>query len=294
MNPAPALHIFFHSGSNNPRGFNQLTFQKKLLDGSFGPQPSVTEEVSTGLYEIKGLAAGRYALSGTSGGVSKAPSEIDLNTDGQSLDLSASSPTGSLKALVRIAGAKLPEQLFVVLRNGKGRQVAQSEVDQHGVADFVNLAPDQYDVVAGSPTRQYSVSAIAVADHTSSGHTLNVPAGTALTASLTLVGSTVRVEGIAQQAGKPFHGAMIVLVPGNPDANLELFRRDQSDLDGSFVLQQVIPGTYTIVAIEDGWDLDWAKPHVLAVYRRRGQKIVVGEDKGTVHLPSPVEVQPKL
>ena len=88
---------------------------------------------------------------------------------------------------------------------------------------------------------------------------------------------------------------MIVLVPNNPDADPELFRRDQSDLDGSFALQQVIPGTYTLMAIENGWDLDWAKPAVLAGYRRHGQRIIVGESgRGTLRVTTPVEVQPRL
>jgi len=57
------------------------------------------------------------------------------------------------------------------------------------------------------------------------------------------------VEGVAQRSGKPAPAAMVVLVPDDPEANLELFRRDQSDLDGSFALAQVVPGTYTILAI---------------------------------------------
>jgi hypothetical protein len=40
-------------------------------------------------------------------------------------------------------------------------------------------------------------------------------------------------------------------------ATRDLFRRDQSDLDGTFSLHGVIPGTYTVVAIDNGWDLDW-------------------------------------
>jgi hypothetical protein len=58
---------------------------------------------------------------------------------------------------------------------------------------------------------------------------------------------------------------MVVLVPRNPEANGDLFRRDQSDLDGSFALHKVIPGPYTVCAIENGWDLDWGKPDVLHI-----------------------------
>ena len=87
---------------------------------------------------------------------------------------------------------------------------------------------------------------------------------------------------------------MIVLVPKNPEANLDRFRRDQSDLDGSFVLKNVIPGTYTIVAVEDGWELDWARAAALSPYLERGQTIEVGDRAvATVHLTDAVEIQNK-
>ena len=57
---------------------------------------------------------------------------------------------------------------------------------------------------------------------------------------------------------------MVVLVSKDTESNQELLRRNQSDLDGSFSLQSVIPGSYTIIALENAWNLDWAKPAVLA------------------------------
>jgi hypothetical protein len=87
---------------------------------------------------------------------------------------------------------------------------------------------------------------------------------------------------------------MVVLIPKHPETNRELFRRDQSDLDGSFQLQSVIPGTYTVMAIADGWELDWSKTAVISGYARRGQTIVVPEQgRHSIQLPRPVEVQAK-
>jgi hypothetical protein len=87
---------------------------------------------------------------------------------------------------------------------------------------------------------------------------------------------------------------MIVLVPKNPEANHDRFRRDQSDLDGSFSLPDVIPGSYTIIAIENGWDLDWSEPAVLAQYLQHGETIEVGNRlPKLMHLADAVEVQAK-
>ena len=56
---------------------------------------------------------------------------------------------------------------------------------------------------------------------------------------------------------------MIVLVPQDAANNSPLFRRDQSDSDGSFTLLNVVPGQYTVLALAQGWDLEWGNPAVL-------------------------------
>lgn len=86
-----------------------------------------------------------------------------------------------------------------------------------------------------------------------------------------LVESVVGIEGVVEKKGKAIAGVMVALVPNDPEANVELFRRDQSDFDGTFSLRGVIPGTYTIVAVEDAWGFDWLKAGVLARYVRKGK-----------------------
>jgi hypothetical protein len=84
-----------------------------------------------------------------------------------------------------------------------------------------------------------------------------------------------RVEGTAMHDDQPFAGAMIVLVPQDPGNNLPLFRRDQSDSDGTFTLSNVVPGAYTAIALANGWDLEWANPAVLQPYLKRGEAVQV-------------------
>ena len=68
---------------------------------------------------------------------------------------------------------------------------------------------------------------------------------------------------------------MILLVPQDPEHNLPLFRRDQSDSDGSFTLSLVLPGRYTLLALENGWDLQWGNATVLKPFLANGELIVV-------------------
>jgi hypothetical protein len=181
----------------------------------------------------------------------------------------------------------------VAMRNSKGRVVSMRPVSAEGEATFTNVGTGEYNFTAGSPNKPYSVR-IASTNGVTEGRKLNVSSGSSLEVTLSLIGGEVTVEGVAQRAGKPFSGAMVVLVPKDPEAKREFFRRDQSDMDGTFSLLQVFPGNYTVIAIEDGWDLDWGKPEVLAQYTKHGQSITVGNQaKGPSQLAEPVEVQAK-
>jgi len=65
-------------------------------------------------------------------------------------------------------------------------------------------------------------------------------------------------------------------------------------LDGSFLLHDVAPGDYTVVAIENGWELDWSEPAIIAYYAQHGQLVSVAAGKeGSQRLASRVEVQSK-
>ncbi len=294
LNPAPALHLLFHIPEDGTHGIAFPMFQKPAFDGMEPVQTGGMQQVSPGVYEMTGIAAGRYSVRmPDSSGQLKEPTEVDLNSGGE-LDVSSGNPTSKVKATIQVAGAAtLPSQIQIGLRNSKGR-VNAAEVDAKGEANFQDVFPGKYDVLAGSRTEVYSVVRIASGAGVTSGHTLNVPPGASLAVSLSLVGGSVTVEGFAKRAGKASPGAMIVLTPKNPEANHDRFRRDQSDLDGSFVLPNVSPGSYTIVAIENGWDLDWAKPAVLARYLKHGQTLVIGDRSQTsMHLADAVEVQTK-
>jgi hypothetical protein len=51
--------------------------------------------------------------------------------------------------------------------------------------------------------------------------------------------------------------------------------RDQSDSDGTFTANWTAPGRYTVVAIENGRDLEYANPSVITPYLAAGRVIDV-------------------
>ena len=294
LNPVPSLHLIVHVPEDSTQGMSVPVLQRPSFDGVDEVENSNIQNVAPGVVELTGVAAGRYTVRmRDSSGHLQEPTEVNLNSGGE-LDVSSGRSMSKIKATVQIEGAaSLPSQLQIGLRNSKGR-VDAAQVDAKGEANFAEVIPGNYDVVAGSATNRYSVVRIASEAGTISGHALNVPPGASLTVALSLVGGSVTVEGFAKRAGKGASGAMIVLVPKNPEANHDRFRRDQSDLDGSFSLPNVIPGSYSIIAIENGWDLDWSEPAVLAQYLKHGQTLEVGDRSPTpMRLASAVEVQAK-
>jgi hypothetical protein len=200
-----------------------------------------------------------------------------------------------VKCSVQVPGEPtIPPNLTVALRsNGRGIAVARP-VDSKGEAELPEVAAGRYEVAVLGGSKRYSISRISAEGADVSGHTLTVTAGSSPSISLTLVSGSVEVEGTAKKAGKGFAGAMVVLVPKNPEVDHDLFRRDQSDLDGTFTLQGVIPGSYTLVAIENGWDLDWSKPAVIAAYAKHGRSVRVdSQGEYSMNVSEPVEVQSK-
>jgi hypothetical protein len=298
LNPVPALHLLFHVPGNGERGFNLPTLQEPAFNGVNYVPITGGRMVSPGLFELTGVAAGRYTvrtLVSPPGDPDAHWSEVemDLAANDEELDMSKGKPAGTVEASVKVMGEEtLPRELLVLLRNSKLRVVAGQNVNGKGEVDFGDVTPGKYEVLVQSSTKAYSVAKISSNGSEVPGHMLNVAAGQSLTVALSLVVGTANVEGFVKQNGKAVAGAMVVLVPKDPKLNRELFRRDQSDMDGSFSLRSVIPGAYFVCAIEDGWDLDWGKTAVIGHYCEHGQQVVVrGQVAGSVHLPDMVEVR---
>jgi hypothetical protein len=293
LTPVPALHLLFRSPGGGEQAYGVPVLQKRAFDGFDRPlrwQPPVL--VAPGISELV-APPGKYEVRVYGAGQNGRVVEADLTEDRQEIDSTSGEAVSTVKASVRVLGeGALPKEVFVVLRDAKHRVTTGAEVTGNGEVDLGEIAPGSYEVVAGSRADSFSVVRIGVNGQETSGHTLHVPAGTALSVTLSMLGGSARVVGFARHSGKPVAGAMVVLVPKHPGSNVDQFRRDQSDLDGSFSLSGVIPGAYTVTAIDDGWKLDWSRPEVISKYAAHGTTIVVPAEKGEeIQLPEALEVQ---
>jgi hypothetical protein len=300
LNPARALHLVFRIPEDRPdqtNNFSMPTLQKHVFDSAELVQTEGMRPVARGVYELTGVPPGRYTvrLKNSTSGQLEQSTDLDLVHDGQELGDSHGEPLGSLKLFLRIPGEEtLPKHYVVGLQDSHRRIVGFKQGDPSGQVSFEDLAPGRYAILIGSPSKPYSVVRISSQAGDSPGHDVNVTPGAALDLTASLATGIVSIEGVVHKNSNPVAGVMVALVPKDPEAHIELFRRDQSDFDGTFLVRGVIPGSYTIVAVEDAWGFEWLQPGVLARYVQHGQNLTIGElMRGTVHLPDPVEVQPR-
>jgi hypothetical protein len=295
LNPVPSLHLLFRVPNNGNNRFTVPQLEQPSFDGSTYLENDGAQMVSPGLVELAGVPAGRYNVRLNGSGSPIQMNGVDFTKDGEEINTTTSETLSSVKVSVKIVGeTTLPARLSVGLRSAHRRPERWQEFDAKGEADLEQLSPGQYEVFAWGPPKPYSIAHISAEGASVSGHSLTLASGSSVSVSLTLVGGSSNIEGTAKRAGKPFAGAMVVLVPKDPEMNRDLFRRDQSDLDGTFSLRNVVPDTYTVLAIDNGWELDWSQPGVIAAYLSQGRTLDVGKQAGrTVSLSEAVEVQSK-
>jgi hypothetical protein len=295
MIPVPALRLLFHVPGDGKNGFTFPQLQQPVFDGSASVQTSGGRMVSPGLVEITGIPAGRYNVRIDGGGAGLQMNGVDLSKDGEEIDTSSGEALSSVKVSVQVPGeTTLPSRLMIGLLSGRRVMAAWRLINPKGEVELDQIAPGRYELLVAGGMKPYSIAHVASEGCEVSGHTVTVAAGSSPSLSLSLVAGSVEVQGTAKRAGKVFAGAMVVLVPKDPEVDRDLFRRDQSDLDGTFTLHGVIPGSYSLLAIENGWDLDWSKPGVIAAYRKQGRTIQVVDRVGrSMNVAEPIEVQSK-
>jgi Carboxypeptidase regulatory-like domain len=275
LNPVPALRLLFHVAGDGKNGFPSPVLEQVTLDGSTAVQQGSMGMVTPGVWEVGGIPAGRYSVRIQGPGTGALMEAVDFKKNGEEVDTSTAAAFGDVKVSVQAQGEGIPKQLTIGLRSGS-RPIAWHQVDAKGETELENIPAGKYEFVIWSNAKRYSIAQIAAEGAEVSGHILTVTSGASPSVSLTLVGGNAEIQGIVKKTGKAVAGAMVVLVPKSPGENRDLFRRDQSDLDGTFTLYGVVPGSYTVLAIENGWDLDWSQPEVIAAYMKHGRKIVVG------------------
>ena len=275
------------SGMTFQRGFPRLS--QRIFEGTVVQvMSSQGYSPSAGVYEYTGVAPGRYVIEMPATGGKHAGwfKEMDLSGTVE-LDAGENLPLASVTGKLALEGAPRPAgKIYVMLANRLTSETFGAEVTPKGTFDFsdTEIRPGAYDVVLNM-AQSFPIKDIVARGARVNGKTLEISGGSVQLA-LTATGALGRISGVVVRDDKPDAGAMVVLLPRNPVSDFALFRRDESDSDGTFSLRDVLPGQYTVIALENGWDLDWANPAALQPYLKSGIPVdLTGEAKLTVKVP---------
>ncbi len=292
LQPVPALHVRISTEVADPERGTYAVLQRRVLDGPPIQVPTEMRTVSPGVQEIVGIPAGHYTVKTYTAGRADAsewmPSrEIDINDNGE-IDKDQGSAYAPVTATLQFDSGAPARQAWLQLLNKKSREIFSQPVNSDGEVVFKQgVHPGSYEISLSSSPGVY-LKSISATGAKVFGRTIEVRPGAAVKLAISAARGEGRITGTALREGKPFAGAMIVLVPADPVHNQVLFRRDQSDSDGTFTLPEVIPGAYTLLALEKGWDLEWMNPDVLRPYMA-GAIAVQAQSNGKYNLKVPVQ-----
>ena len=243
-----------------------------------------------GAMEVEGVLPGHYDVTlshfvpGQGEGATKHFS-TDIGSGTTELSEDSAMDAISITGKVISSEGKLPASAGISLRSPNSRRQQYGALNEAG--EFtIEASPGTYEVtgdINGMHIASVKASGAQVA-----GRMLTVKAGDTPKLEIVAGSGHGEIEGTALRAGKPASAVMVLLAPEEAKNNQILFRRDQSDSDGTFDLANVFPGRYRLLAIEDGWELEWANPAVLNAFLA---KSIPMEVKSGDHLKQSVEVQ---
>lgn len=286
LRAVPALHLRIHAGGSaqNP-ALGHMIFPRvsqRIFTGYLDSVYNAPDSwAAPGVIEISGLAPGHYVIevppaTGPEKGASRSwYREVDLTGDA---DITASDGPAfvNVSGTVLFENAPVPKGASIQLLNPETGESFRSDINAKGEFDFPadNVRAGRYLIVLGSGHGFYLKKLVATGAKIA-GRAVEIGAGSNVHLAAIASSGQAQVDGTALHDDTPFASAMIVLVPQDPANNAPLFRRDQSDSDGTFTLPDVVPGPYTVIAIANGWDLDWSNPAVLQPYLKRGAAVQV-------------------
>jgi hypothetical protein len=277
--PSPALRLEI-TGLGDQGGDTSLSAMQKIFGEVPVPANIQTEGHVNGRLFITGLPPGNVEINGTSPGNPGRSwkQSVNLSASG-SLKIAAQGPPISITGNVVLGDAKFRGS-WISLTNRATGDRSQEQIKPDGKFQFSDmpLRPGTYQIAVHNVPGAILANVVATGAKVE-GRDLEIGEGATVTISLLMSKGFGTIDGTALQDGKPMPGAMILLVPHDLANNQSRIRRDQSDSDGTFTLPQIAPGRYTLLALRNGWDLEWQNPAVLKPYLGHAEVVLVGPNQ---------------
>ncbi len=279
LSAVTALHLRILTGtiSSSPCCGLAASLFRQTLGGISISVPVSNPYAPAGIMEISGVAPGDYLLDLTSFGKEQRSwtQSVRLTADTE-MDGTQGRVSPAITGVVTLGGTPLAGKGYVVLRDPASGNVLGAQVNEKGEFELRprNFVRGKYQVAVFN-IPDATVVALSATGAQVTEKSVSIEDEPTIKLAVSLSKGLGEVDGVAERDGNPLSGTMVVLVPDKIDGNESLFRRDQSDSDGTFSLRNVVPGNYTVVAIEQGWDLEWGSAKVLKPYLTNGDRIEV-------------------
>jgi hypothetical protein len=290
--PVPAVTLALAA---TPNGAGQpqipqvsLTFHGQNLPVETQPR-MVGNQVS-----LAGLAPGDYTLSSPgSNNTSSFGTSIHIDRSTSLADLPPGPGLAHIRAVLHSADGALPPHLALTLVRDHSAISTTALASPKGEVAF-NVPPGDYSFEVAANGASYFVRQIVAGDKPLPGDQLDVAADESVSVSLLVRQGTHVLKGFTRMESKPFAGALVLMFLANQPGTIERVFADQSNLDGSFQLSGLIPGSYSLIAIDGGWDLDRHSPEALARYLPGALTVRIPETADKIQpLREPLPVQPR-
>jgi hypothetical protein len=159
---------------------------------------------------------------------------------------------------------------FSAMGENRGGFAGRRSSSGTAVDHTLEVPPGRYEVVLQGGPNVY-LTGLNAKGAEALGRYVTLPAGET-TLTVHIGDGRAHVTGIATLGGKPIVAAMVLLVPITIEDSdsITFLRLDQTSTDGSFDLENVIPGQYILVAIDRGWQIKWGDRLTLRHYLAQG------------------------
>jgi hypothetical protein len=247
------------------------------------PPPSVMRQSATATV-IAGLAPGDYLLT-DSRNMNQPHGGTPLHLAERNTEATPASATGlaHVHVIARPAdGSSAPSDPWVALIHPHSVDMVSAEVNEKGEVSL-DAPPGDYYFQVESGDKDLFPRQVLSGDQPLTGTDFHLAADASRFFTITYAEGKHTLKGMARKDGKGFPGAFILLFPTSEAADPHTFFRQQSDLDGSFSIEGVAAGSYTLLAIDGGWDLDWQHNNALARFLPAAQKIGIPDSAEKTH-----------
>jgi hypothetical protein len=301
LRPVPAAHLVFHrTGLKSDVQSGDVVVAPNLSQMIFDDYRSyspgnATTYSGTDAMEISGIAPGHYLISVSSpDGKNTREQEMDVTGDTElSLDAVGGAPV-NITGTVHVEGDDQAESFrSLVFHMGDSGATFVTQIGPKGEFEIQHTLskPTNLELSVFNNSSLFINNVTATGAKVTGQHNIQVNPGASVKLNVIMSKGLGQVDGVVLKDNKPLAEAMVLLVPQDAQNNSARFRRDQSDSDGTFTLPSVTPGRYTVVAIQNGWDLQWSDPAVMKPYLANGEVIQVRPNENP---KIKVKVQPTM